>query len=353
MAETYTRIVQQGERIFVGIDIHNKTWYVTIRTVDVELFKGNIDGNWLSLRKLLERYKGCEIETVYEAGYFGYWLHDHITEWGAKCIVTPPSLVPQEYGNHVKTDKRDSRKLALLLAKGMLKAVYVPSPQERSHRQVVRRRRQLITDRVRVQNRIKAELKFYGIELPNPSGKWSKTYLFNLGRIKFKNKWEQGSFNRLLEEYSYISELIDKQTQLIKELSVTDLYKERVKILLSIPGVGLLTAMEMLVELQDVARFRRADQLAAYVGLTPSQHSTSNHIRMGTITKAGKNHLRGTLIEASWMLIGKDKAMMKKYERIKSRSGAKRAIVAVARTLLIRARRILIDGSSYKVGVAA
>ena len=76
---------------------------------------------WEALKKILGRYKGHEIETVYEAGYFGYWLHDKIVRYGATCIVTPPSLILQEYGNKVKTDRRDSRKLAHFLAKGMLK----------------------------------------------------------------------------------------------------------------------------------------------------------------------------------------------------------------------------------------
>ena len=95
-------------------------------------------------------------------------------EYGAECIVTPPALIPQESGNRVKTDKRDSRKLALLLAKGMLKRVHVPAPHEREHRAVVRRRRQLIRERVRTQNRIKAELRFYGINLPEVTGRWSR-----------------------------------------------------------------------------------------------------------------------------------------------------------------------------------
>jgi transposase len=86
-------------------------------------------------------------------------------------MVTPPSLVPQEYGNLVKTDQRDSRKLEHLLAKGLLKRIYAPGKKECYHRQVVRRRRQLIGDRTRVQNRIKAELRYYGINSSEPVGK--------------------------------------------------------------------------------------------------------------------------------------------------------------------------------------
>jgi Transposase IS116/IS110/IS902 family len=80
----------------------------------------------------------------------------------------------------------------------------------------------------------------------------------------------QESFNRLLEQYEFLSAQIDKQTQLLRHLSETAMYRERVRVLQSIPEVGLSSAMELLLELQDVSRFRRAEQLAAYVGLTPS-----------------------------------------------------------------------------------
>jgi transposase len=104
---------------------------------------------------------------------------------GIPCIVTPPSLVPKEYGNRVKTDRRDSRKLAHLLTKGLLKRVWVPSEEELYHRQVIRRCRQLVRDRVRTQNRIKAELRFYGIHLGEPRGRWTQIYFETLQRIRF------------------------------------------------------------------------------------------------------------------------------------------------------------------------
>ena len=161
----------------------------------------------------------------------------------------------------------------------------------------------------------------------------------------------QQSFNRLLETYAFLSKQIEKQTKLLRELAESPVYRDRVKILMSVPGIGLITAMELLVELQDVSRFRRADELAAYVGLTPSQYSTADKIRMGRITRAGKSGLRGTLVEASWSLITIDKAMRENYERIKVRSGGKRAIVAIARMLLLTVRRILLDDRPYALGL--
>ena len=339
--------------IFVGINLHVIHWHVTIRTEDVEFFSGSIPRTWDALRKLLDRYSGAVFHTVYEAGYFRFWLHDQLVEYGAQCIVTPPSLLPIEHENKVKTDRRDSKKLAQLLAKGMLKRVWVPSAEERFHRQVIRRRRQLIGDRVRTQNRIKSELRFYGIQIPETTSKWSKAYVMNLHRLKFNSHWVEESFQRLLEEFDFLSDQIKKQTTVLQTLAETPLFKERVKILRTVPGIGLIAAMELLLELQDMERFRRADQLAAYVGLTPSQFSSAEKVRMGRITANGKNDLRGTLVEVAWRLIGKDRAMRRKYERIKTRSGSKRAIIAISRVTLLRTRRMLLDNKPYAMRRAA
>jgi len=329
--------VTSGEDLFVGIDLHKNRWHITIRTVDLELFSASIPGTWESLQRILARYAGPQLQAVH----------------GIPCLVTPPSLVPKEYGNRVKTDRRDSSKLAQLLAKGLLKRVWVPSEEELYHRQVIRRRRQLVRDRVRTQSRIKAELRFYGIQLEEPRGRWTQIYFETLRRLRFGNRWMQESFNRLLEQYECLCAQIDKQTELLRELSKTALYRERVEILQSIPGIGMISAMELLLELQDVSRFRRAEQLAAYVGLTPSQYSRADKVRMGRITGIGKNTLRAILVEASWQLIAKDQLMREKYDRIKIRSGGKRAIVAIARTLLLRMRRMLLDGPAYILQQAA
>jgi transposase len=349
----YTKSEEKEKEIFVGVDVHLKTWHVTMRTRDVELFSGSIPGRWETLRSLLDRYRDYRMKVVYEAGYFGFWLYDYLTSYGADCIVTPPSLLPQEYGNRVKTDRRDSAKLALLLSRGMLKRVWVPSKQERYHRQVVRRRRQLIKDRTRTQNRIKAELRFHGMEVPEHRGRWSRIFLATLYRVRYNDRFMQESFDRLLTYLGFVNEEIAEQTELLRELAQTELYNDRMELLCTVPGIGVITAMELLLELNDMTRFRRADQLAAYVGLTPSQYSSGEKVRMGRVSKVGKNALRGLLVEAAWTLITKDPQVREKYETLRSRCGAKRAIVAIARILLLRVRRMLLDGQPYIKELAA
>ncbi len=349
----YIEQLVKGKDVFVGVDVHIRDWKVAIRTEDDEITTCTIAGKWEALRDLLSRYKDSarRVRVAYEAGYSGFWLWDRLVGWGCECIVTPPSRIPQEAGNRVKTDRKDCKKLAYMLAKGMLKEVYVPTKQERHHRQVVRTRRQLVRHCVRVQSQIKALARFYGIELPERHGKWTKTFVENLWRLDFGDHYTNESFRNLLRLYEETSKLVDKQTELLKELAQTELYRERVEILTSAPGIGDILAMEILLELQDMARFRRADELAAYVGLTPSQYSSGENVRMGHITRAGKASVRAALVEASWVLVRKDDAMRMRYDGLKVRAGGKRAIVAVAHNFLLRLRRMLLDGRPYVFGL--
>jgi len=258
-----------------------------------------------------------------------------------------------EYGNRVKTDKRDSRKLAYLLSKNMLKKVWVPSPQQLAHRQVLRRRQKLLGDRLRVQHRIKSVLSFYGIEMAKPRGVWPEYFLKQLKEIEFADPFQQQSFWVLLEEYEYLNQVVEQQTLLLKELAASDLYKKQVKMLRTIPGIGLISAMSLLLELGDIRRFAKAEQLAAYVGLTPAQYSSGDNIRMGRITRCGKNSLRAVLTEAAWTAIRKDTELRSDYESLKFRRGSKKAIVAIARKLLMRCRRVLLEMRPYCLKEAA
>ncbi|NMC42606.1 MAG: IS110 family transposase [candidate division Zixibacteria bacterium] len=113
-----------------------------------------------------------------------------------------------------------------------------------------------------------------------------------------------------------------------------------------------MTGMTVLLEVGDMTRFSQTDQLAAYVGLTPAQYSSGEHVRLGRITRVGKHYLRGLLIEAAWIAVRRDPELQAVYQRTQPRSGSKRAIVAVARRLLLRCRRVLLDDRPYLVQAA-
>ena len=341
----------KGKTVNIGIDMHKISWRITARVegdtvLAITLARPTYD----SFKKILSRFKGNHVRIVYEAGPGGFDLYDRLTDDGIECIVTPPSLIPTESGNKVKTDKKDSLKLARLLESNMLKAVWVLSPEERAHRQVVRTRRQIVNHRSDVMRQIKSLLLFNSIEIPFKSAQhWRGAFMNWLLKLDLGYEALNRSLKALIDLFNYLSAEKKRLTKDVLQLAKDEKYAQRVALLTTTPGIGPLSAIEILVELQDITRFKTADELAAYLGLTPSQYSSGEHIRMGHITHAGNSRARTTLVECCWILKGKDPEMGRKYEKIKNKRGGKRAIVAVARNLSGRIRRMLLDQVPYQL----
>lgn len=343
-------ILAIGKDIYIGIDVHKDNWHVTVRSEGEEILTVNMTSNYHALKKLLDKFKDCRIKVSYEAGPCGFWLYDRLTAEGIDTIVAPPSLIPTETGNRVKTDKRDSRKLACLLESKMLKRVHVLTEEERAHRELVRTRRQLVEHQCDVARQIKSKLLFYGIRSPFSSGKWTKSYLTWLKGLILTQKLLKKSFERLMELYEYLGAQIKEISKEVVALTQSEQYLRKADLLRSVPGIGILSAIEILVELQEVERFKSARQIASYIGLTPSEYSTGQHIRQGGITRCGNKRVRAVLVESSWILIGKDPFMQMKYRRLKNAKGGKRAIIAIARNLIIRLRKMLLTNEPYRIG---
>lgn len=341
----------RGAEVYVGVDVHKDSWHVTAITEGEEIFHGRLPSQYPVLRKLLDRFAGREVKVAYEAGPCGFWLHDRLTADGTETIVVPPSLIPLESGNRVKTDKRDSRKLAYLLEKGMLKRVFVLSEEERMHRELVRTRRQLIEHRTDVMRQIKSKLLFHGIELPwSKRSRWNKQFLQWLRGLMDSHRVLAISIGFLIDLYEHITDQLKKITKQVFLLCRNGKYAQNINLLRTIPGIGRLIAIEILVELQDMKRFKSAEKLASYIGLTPSEYSTGQYTRQGRITRCGNTRVRTCLVESSWVLIYRDPVMRYKYEKLKIRKGAKRAIIAIARNLIIRIRSMVLNNEPYHIG---
>lgn len=345
--------VPKTSKIFIGVDVHKLSWHVTIRSREGEFGQMSIGGSWEELKKVVSRWHPQQVLVIYEAGFSGFWLYDAVVSWGGDCIVTPPSRIPVESGNRIKTDRRDSAKLAYLAATGQAIRVWVPTLKQRHEREVLRERRRIVCEVRRVQCQIKSLLNFYGLRVSKPKGRWSLIFENQLWELRFGNEYMQASFERILERYRFLRQQVVDQTKLIKALAKEESYREKVSCLTSLPGIGVLTAMELLVELGDIERFSKADQITAYVGLTPSEYSSGASIRRGHISRCGKAAIRSRLVESSWIAIRYEPELAAVYERIRARQGGKRAIVAVARRLLLRVRRLLLDGRCYELAPAA
>jgi len=185
-----SRVLAKGKEVFIGVDVHKESWNVSVRGEGEEVFHGRIPSQYHALRKLLDRFKDCKIKVAYEAGPCGFWLHDKLTREGLEVIVVPPSLIPIESGNKVKTDKRDSRKLARLLESQMLERVYVLTEEDRADRELLRTRRQVLEHRSDVARQIKSKLLFHGIASPFSTKTWTQGYLRWLKELTFE-RWDR------------------------------------------------------------------------------------------------------------------------------------------------------------------
>ena len=338
-----------GKIVNVGIDVHKQSWRVTAMVEGVVIKAVTIKPYYSVLKKILSHFSGAHIRVAYEAGPAGFSLYDELTADHIECMVVPPSLIPVESGNRVKTDKKDSTKLAHYLENNLLKRVWVLSKEERAHRQLLRTRRQIAHHRSDVMRQIKSLLLFHGIPYPSEGPQiWTKTFVRWLRTVK-GDEYIVHSLNVLIDVYEYLTQQVKGLTEEVIKLARSEKYAHRVQVLTSIPGIGVLSAIEILVELQDVGRFRSADQLAAYIGVTPSQYSSGERVRMGSITHLGNHRVRTILVESSWTVIRKDPSLYKVYESIKQRRGAKRAIIAISRKLVIRMRRLLLDDKPYTI----
>jgi transposase len=341
------------KKVYVGIDVHKESWHITLRTLGEEVFNGRIPGSYTSLKKVLDRYRGNSVKVAYEAGPFGFWLYDKLTEDGIETLVVPPSTIPVESGNKVKTDKRDSRKLAILLERNMLKRTYVLSEEEREHRDLLRTRRQIVDHRNDVARQIKSKILFYGITVPfSPKTRLTHRYIAWLKTLTFGTPYMKESLDLLIQLYEYLTQQITRINRKVVTLCREKKYHERIKLLCTAPGIGKLTAIELLVELQDMARFKSASQLASYIGLTPAEYSTGGKTRQGRITRCGNKRVRTYLVESTWILITKDPWIRAKYLKLKATRGGKRAVVAIARRFIIRLRRMLLDNVPYNAACA-
>ena len=309
----------ETSRIYVGVDVHVSSWHLTVRTDDVVLGRAAIGGSWEELRKVLSRWPSKRVTVIYEAGFSGFWLYDAVVAWGGQCLVVAPSRIPVESGNRIKTDRRDSAKLAHLAAAGELVSVWVPSMQERQDREVVRERRRIMRQLRQVQCQIKALLHCYGVVVPSRAGRWSLAYEAQLRGLRMGHELMEASFTCLLDRYRFLREQCTAQTRLIRGLASQERYREKMMWLTSLPGVGPLTAMELLTELCEVSRFGRAEEVAAYCGLTPSEYSSGARVRRGHISRCGKAAVRSRLVEAAWVAIRFDPELRGTYERLRAR----------------------------------
>lgn len=345
----------EGKAVFCGIDIHLNHWSICFFCDGEVVEKHSIHPRYDVFLYLLKNQFGTAktMSIVYEAGFSGFWLYRKLTADGYKCMVTPPNRIPTQR-DKIKTDRRDAEKLARYLAAGILKTVFVPPPETESHRRLLRRRSRLVRKQTQIKNQIKSFLNLYGLTKPDSIRTyWSKAYMQWLKDLRFEQECDNFILNGLLRNCTQVREELAELTRYIRRLAYSTQYHDSFKRLTALRGVGLVTAMTFLLELFNISRFTNTSRFSSYLGMTPSQHSSGEHIHLGAISHQGNSYLRHVLVESAWTVIKHDPHLREKYNRIRVKgTNGNKAIVAVARSLAVRLRRCLLDGVDYQTTVA-
>ncbi|MEM6829274.1 MAG: IS110 family transposase [Bacteroidota bacterium] len=345
----------EGEKIYAGIDVHKSNWKVSIigEHLTHKTFSQDPEPDQLH-KYLTTHFPGAEYHSAYEAGFSGFWAHDRLLSLGIHSIVVNPSDIPTtDKEKRQKEDKRDSRKIARSLRNGELTPIRIPSKKNREDRSLLRVRKAVLKDLQRNKNRIKGLLFFYGIEFPerfkNNTSHWSNAFMEWLERLSFVENSGKDSLQFLINISKYQRIQLLEITRKIKNLSRSSYYAEDVALLCSVPGVGLLTSMTWLTELESMSKYEKLDHLCSYIGMVPSTHSSSDKERVGNITPRGKKQLRSLLVESAWIAARKDPALMKKYNQLCVRMKPNEAIIRIAKRLISRMRYVLINREKYKI----
>jgi transposase len=348
-----TKISYKGQSLYIGIDVHLKSWRVSIHTNEFEHRTIAMPPSARGLLDYLKRYfPDGNYFSVYEAGYSGYWIHEDLEKHGIKNIIVNALDIPtKDKERQVKTDKIDCRKLARCLKNGELEPIYIRDKGQQQDRSLIRMRYTMVKKQTACKNQIKSMLSFYGIHIKEEDIQthWSRNF------IKWieENTTELGSatvaMEALIKELKQLREMITEITRKIRALTNTDRYIEKVKLLRSIPGISVLTAMTILTEIGDIKHFCDLDKLCGYIGLMPGEHSSGERERKSGISHRGNKILKYLIIESSWVAVRKDPVLLLSFKNYIKKHKKTTAIIKIARKLTNRIRYVLVNNQEYQL----
>ncbi len=345
--------ITKDKEIFIGLEDAKRTWKVSVRSQGMEIHFTSMPAQYGVLIQFLKtRFPGCTIALIYEAGFRGFELHDRLAADGIKCVVTPPSRVTYERRRRRKNDKIDARRLATILETNDFKACFVPDRERREDRQISRTLVGLQKDITRTRNRIRKFFDFNGLAENFRPGEWSEGD-YERARELEMSPTLRSSLGSLYELLDHLKEIDKRLRSELKQMTQKARYQRAFELLKSAPGVGWLTAIRLVLEWgEDWSRFTTFKSISCFSGLISSEYSTGETDHKGRITGESAPFVRAWLIQCAWTAIRKDPVLLSKFQQVWKNSGSKKkAIVAVARKLIVRLRGLMINDTPYCLGV--
>jgi transposase len=325
--------MSEKKQRFVGLDVHKN--YVVVGAVNVHQ-EVVLHPRRVSLSKFgdwAQKHLQPADEVVLEATTNAWYIHDLLEPLVARVVVANPAGVKLIAASVVKTDKRDTFALARLLAAKMIPEVWVPPHHVRELRSLVAHRKRLISQRTSAKNRLHSLLQRHNI-VPPPGEAFSPANSDWWESLPIADG-EKLRASQDLDLIDHISPLIQAVEEELARQSISEKWVDQTAYLMQLPGIGLLNAMTILGAIGDVGRFPTAKKLVGYSGLGSKVHASGQTQRTGGITKQGRTELRQAMIGGAWVAVRTHHHWEAEFERLEQRIGKNKAIVAIARKLLV------------------
>jgi len=344
---------------WVGLDAHKQFINVAMRMAgSTEFLEWKVANEPRAVKrlakKLVREAKGSEVRCCYEAGPCGYALQRQMMEAAPLVVeVIAPALIPRKPGDRVKTDRRDARKLCELLQAGLLTEVRAPTEEDEALRDLSRCREDLTQDLMRARHRLGKLLLRRNIRYSGTKA-WTRKHRDWLRSLSLENAALKAVFDDYLLAVTQIEERINTVDAQIETAATQDAHREPIAWLRCFRGIDMVTAFGIYSELYDFRRFESPRKLMGYLGITPSEHSSSGKPNRGAITKTGNGHGRRLLVEAAQHYRHRPSVGMKLRKRREDQPGGVVAIAEKAQHRLHRRyHRLVLRGvASNKAKVA-
>lgn len=328
-------------RRFIGLDIHKH--YLVAVGVDGDLHQvlGPQRVEYIHLKQWMIRSLRPDDAVVIEMTTNTWQMYDDLLPHVQSVTVVHPPYVALITRTQVMNDKIAAATLARLLAKGLLVGIWVPTREAQDLRALIAQRSKMTRLATQAKNRLHAILHRHQI-LP-PTG--------DIFREEHRDWWlalklnaaEKTNLQCDLETLRFANQQIANIETTLKTLAAND---QRMPRLIQLPGIGLINAMSILAAIGKIDRFPNAKKLVGYAGLGGRVHESGMTSRKGSITKAGRRDLRSALVEAAQVAANSHPHWKAELARLMPRLGRNKAIVAIARKLLIAVWHVLTEDSA-------
>jgi transposase len=289
-------------RLWVALDVHKLSIVAaTLPPIGGQPEVQQIETTRAAVRRFIDRLGGPEgLAVCYEAGPGGFDLLRLLTELGVACDVVAPSLIPVRAGARIKTDRRDAKKLVRLYRGGQLSYVQPPTPETEGLRDLMRCRDDLRCARTAARHRVSKQLLRHGRIYRDGKSQWTKMHRAWIARQRLDDDLAHAALSQILLHLDGLDRQLDALDRDLETIARGERWALTVQILIRFRGISTRTALGLIAEIGDFSRFGHPRELAAWLGIVPSEYSSGQQRHRGHITKTGNHHARRLLIEAAW-----------------------------------------------------